>query len=591
SIGRFLLNRRPSTSLRVTTNLISSVFIPLASLLLFTSSLTAAPVNGTIKTWAANDKLSAADLNQAITSLKTGITDIPNWTKSGSNAYFTDGNVGIKTTNPATTLELNGALSFRDISGRSYNSGIRSNGGSVVLALGINDGASNNFGSGYTSSEQGGFLQFDVRSGQPLLSLFGRSAGVTGNPSQNFSVTSSGHVGIGTPSPKSQLQISDGPTYMTFTANNNGTFTKINMGGINSANSKTIFTATANSINGSTDWMGISAHPASYGFLIGSADGTGSENSAPTVTPWMTIKSDGKVGIGTTSPRGLLDVSSSGDSTMLISGGASNVSELYFGTSVTPINSAVGFIQVNHTNENMYIGTSGFTRMTITGTGAVSIAGSLSKGSGTFDIPHPDPSMPKDARLRHSFVESPTAGDNIYRWKIKVKNENKKYYIKLPKYWSHLNENPMVWVSSSEKPAASYGYVDIEKNKIIIQADSKGEFNVLLIGTRKDTLAANNWKQLGLEYIAKGIGEAEKILTLNQSHEMGEEPEPINNKLSNIENLNQENQILKDELAKLKKDYEIQESKISVLEKQNKAIQLSFEARLKRLEGMNYARK
>ncbi|HNH08902.1 MAG TPA: hypothetical protein PK683_10395, partial [Leptospiraceae bacterium] len=128
--------------------------------------------------------------------------------------------------------------------------------------------------------------------------------------------------------------------------------------------------------------------------------------------------------------------------------------------------------------------------MTIDNTGAVSIPGTLSKGGGTFDITHPDPSMPKGSRLRHSFVESPTAGDNIYRWQIKVTKENRKFFIKLPKYWTHLNENPMVWVSSAEHPAASFGYVDTKQEKVIIQADRTGTYNVLLLGTRKDSLAA-----------------------------------------------------------------------------------------------------
>jgi hypothetical protein len=149
----------------------------------------------------------------------------------------------------------------------------------------------------------------------------------------------------------------------------------------------------------------------------------------------------------------------------------------------------------------------------------------LSKGSGTFDIAHPDPSMPKNSRLRHSFVESPTAGDNIYRWQIKVTRENRKFFIKLPKYWTHLNTNPMVWVSSADQPAASYGYADIAQEKVFVQADRVGTYNVLLLGTRKDSLATNNWKELGMEYISKGIGEAEKILSYNTRPEFGEEPQ------------------------------------------------------------------
>ena len=49
--------------------------------------------------------------------------------------------------------------------------------------------------------------------------------------------------------------------------------------------------------------------------------------------------------------------------------------------------------------------------MTFSTAGALAISGALSKGSGTFDIPHPLGG--EHRRLRHSFVESPRA-DNVY---------------------------------------------------------------------------------------------------------------------------------------------------------------------------------
>jgi len=52
------------------------------------------------------------------------------------------------------------------------------------------------------------------------------------------------------------------------------------------------------------------------------------------------------------------------------------------------------------------------TAITIDQYGAVAVHGALSKGSGTFDIPHPTRSAPW--RLRHSFIEGPKA-DLIYR--------------------------------------------------------------------------------------------------------------------------------------------------------------------------------
>lgn len=53
--------------------------------------------------------------------------------------------------------------------------------------------------------------------------------------------------------------------------------------------------------------------------------------------------------------------------------------------------------------------------------GNLAITGSLSKGSGTFRIPHPLPSMNQTHDLVHSFIEGPTA-DLIYRGKVKLQN-------------------------------------------------------------------------------------------------------------------------------------------------------------------------
>jgi hypothetical protein len=57
-------------------------------------------------------------------------------------------------------------------------------------------------------------------------------------------------------------------------------------------------------------------------------------------------------------------------------------------------------------------------RMTINANGTVSIPGSLSKGSGSFDIKHPND---EDKRLVHSFIEGPRC-DLIYRGTVQLTN-------------------------------------------------------------------------------------------------------------------------------------------------------------------------
>jgi len=59
--------------------------------------------------------------------------------------------------------------------------------------------------------------------------------------------------------------------------------------------------------------------------------------------------------------------------------------------------------------------------LSINGSNAVSIPGALSKGSGSFRIEHPLPSLSETHQLVHSFIEGPKA-DLIYRGKLTLVN-------------------------------------------------------------------------------------------------------------------------------------------------------------------------
>ena len=64
-------------------------------------------------------------------------------------------------------------------------------------------------------------------------------------------------------------------------------------------------------------------------------------------------------------------------------------------------------------------------------------AGQVNKAGGSFVINHPDPLKTKTTQLIHSFVESPTAGDNIYRFKVIIIDGIGE--IILPDYYKFLN--------------------------------------------------------------------------------------------------------------------------------------------------------
>ena len=121
----------------------------------------------------------------------------------------------------------------------------------------------------------------------------------------------------------------------------------------------------------------------------------------------------------------------------------------------------------------------------------VRLEGPLTKGGGSFRIVHPNPSK-KSKWLNHSFVESPNEGDNIYRWTVKTCNCF--HSIALPEYYKHLNKNSMTWLKPVGHFGKAYAEIDDSQENLNICSSQDGEYNVLLIGTRKDKDATSHWK-------------------------------------------------------------------------------------------------
>ena len=119
------------------------------------------------------------------------------------------------------------------------------------------------------------------------------------------------------------------------------------------------------------------------------------------------------------------------------------------------------------------------------------VCGSLSKASGCFSISHPDPAKNATHNLQHAFVESPTEGDNIYRWQVQTTAGTN--VITLPTYYRFLNKNDMVWVSPYRNFGSAYGEVTADQCCLIVCSNQDGCYNVLLIGTRKDEHAESMW--------------------------------------------------------------------------------------------------
>jgi len=124
------------------------------------------------------------------------------------------------------------------------------------------------------------------------------------------------------------------------------------------------------------------------------------------------------------------------------------------------------------------------------------ITGTITKGGGSFLIPHPDPSK-TNWKLKHCFVESDTRGTNIYEYQIST--TNCAYTIALPSYFKYLNERPRVYVSAVDVLGYGMGDVNIEKSEVSINVSKDGRYNVMITGVRMDKLMKDYWDEYGAE--------------------------------------------------------------------------------------------
>jgi len=135
------------------------------------------------------------------------------------------------------------------------------------------------------------------------------------------------------------------------------------------------------------------------------------------------------------------------------------------------------------------------------------ISGSLSvAGTKNFEIPHPNPLKRDTHIIRHGAVESPTAGDTLYRYKIHAINDGDTCVIDLPDYFIHLNKDVQIFVNPQGHFGMAYGILNNELERIEISCQSMGEYNVLVIGTRNDNHeSVQTWATKGVE---REVGES-----------------------------------------------------------------------------------
>lgn len=123
-------------------------------------------------------------------------------------------------------------------------------------------------------------------------------------------------------------------------------------------------------------------------------------------------------------------------------------------------------------------------------------------GTKNFEIPHPAPHKKHTHVIRHGAVESPTAGDTLYRYTVKADTDGETVEVQLPDYFEYLNANVDVWVNGHMHFGRAFGWV--EGDTLKVTCEKAGEYKVLIIGTRKDD-NVQDWYVKGVE---REIGES-----------------------------------------------------------------------------------
>ena len=212
-------------------------------------------------------------------------------------------------------------------------------------------------------------------------------------------------------------------------------------------------------------------------------------------------------GLSTLGPTTVTSFTATGASTLAtVSAGATTVGTLSAGaTTVTTLSAGAttvaGLTAAATTLTTLNVtGDTTIDTLSATGniytSGNINVSGNITKGSGSFVIPHPDSvKAASNIYLKHCFVEAPTRGENIYRFTVITQNLNA--IIELPSYFSYINENVQGWVNAIDVFAFGTCLISSDLQTATINVSADGTFNVLIIGTRSDQLARTHFDDKG----------------------------------------------------------------------------------------------
>lgn len=133
------------------------------------------------------------------------------------------------------------------------------------------------------------------------------------------------------------------------------------------------------------------------------------------------------------------------------------------------------------------------------------VPGSFSvSGTKNFEMPHPAPYKKDTHVIRHGAVESPSAGDTLYRYKIEATENGQVVGLQLPDYFQYLNKDVDVWVNPHLHFGRAFGVV--EGDILKVTCEKVGVYKALVIGTRNDDHeSVQTW---GIKGVERGVGES-----------------------------------------------------------------------------------
>jgi len=300
---------------------------------------------------------------------------------------------------------------------------------------------------------------------------------------------SSGNVGIGTSSPSRALATKSSSVTVANFESTSATAGFISFSDSNTTNDVTV-RAGAVGDNlvlqaGGAERMRIS----SAGTLITKGGAVFNEDSADAdfrvesdtdANAFFVQGSNGFVGMGTGSP-----VSITGAAGPVLDMQGPNP-EIVFHDN----NGTANSMSMYYLNDTLKFWGDGAANLTLTNAGNLTVAGALSKGSGSFKIDHPLPAKTETHNLVHSFIEGPQA-DNIYRGKVTLVDGSATVNIDTVSGMSEgtyvlLNTNTQCFTSNESGWTAVKGSVSGNILTITAQESCTDTISWMVVGERHD---------------------------------------------------------------------------------------------------------